>query len=101
VAVTSPAARKFARAGVRVVTIAPGLFHTPIVDGLPPDVRASLGAGIPFPSRFGKTPARSTEMPRAQEIARVHTIACGGAHSQRWRSNAAVRHKFCVYGLHA
>lgn len=54
VGMTLPAARELARAGVRVVTIAPGLFHTPMVDGLPPDVQASLGAGIPFPSRLGR-----------------------------------------------
>jgi NAD(P)-dependent dehydrogenase (short-subunit alcohol dehydrogenase family) len=54
VGMTLPAARELARAGVRVVTIAPGLFQTPMVDGLPPDVQASLGAGIPFPSRLGR-----------------------------------------------
>jgi NAD(P)-dependent dehydrogenase (short-subunit alcohol dehydrogenase family) len=53
-ALTLPAARELARAGIRVVTIAPGLFHTPMVEGLPPDVQASLGAGIPFPSRLGR-----------------------------------------------
>ena len=51
---TLPAARELARAGVRVITIAPGLFHTPMVDGLPPDVQASLGAGIPYPPRLGR-----------------------------------------------
>ena len=54
VAMTLPAARELARAGIRVVTIAPGLFHTPMVDGLPPETQASLGAGIPFPSRLGR-----------------------------------------------
>jgi NAD(P)-dependent dehydrogenase (short-subunit alcohol dehydrogenase family) len=54
VGMTLPAARELARAGVRVVTIAPGLFHTPMVDGLPPDVQASLGAGIPYPPRLGR-----------------------------------------------
>lgn len=54
VGLTLPAARELARAGVRVVTIAPGLFHTPMVDGLPPEVQASLGAGIPFPPRLGR-----------------------------------------------
>jgi NAD(P)-dependent dehydrogenase (short-subunit alcohol dehydrogenase family) len=54
VAMTLPAARELARAGIRVVTIAPGLFHTPMVDGLPPEIQASLGAGIPFPSRLGR-----------------------------------------------
>jgi NAD(P)-dependent dehydrogenase (short-subunit alcohol dehydrogenase family) len=54
VGMTLPAARELARAGVRVVTIAPGLFHTPMVDGLPPEVQATLAAGIPFPSRLGR-----------------------------------------------
>jgi NAD(P)-dependent dehydrogenase (short-subunit alcohol dehydrogenase family) len=53
-ALTLPAARELARVGVRVVTIAPGLFHTPMVDGLPPDVQVSLGAGIPYPPRLGR-----------------------------------------------
>jgi NAD(P)-dependent dehydrogenase (short-subunit alcohol dehydrogenase family) len=53
VGLTLPAARELARAGVRVMTIAPGLFHTPMVDGLPADVQASLGASIPYPNRLG------------------------------------------------
>jgi len=54
VGMTLPAARELARAGVRVVTIAPGLFHTPMVAQLPPEIQASLGAGIPYPSRLGR-----------------------------------------------
>lgn len=54
VAMTLPAARELARVGVRVMTIAPGLFHTPMVDGLPAEVQASLGAGVPFPPRLGR-----------------------------------------------
>ena len=50
---TLPAARELARAGVRVMTIAPGLFHTPMVAQLPPEIQASLGASIPFPPRLG------------------------------------------------
>ena len=53
VGMTLPAAREFARFGVRVMTIAPGLFHTPMMEGLPPDVQRSLGEGIPFPQRLG------------------------------------------------
>ena len=49
---TLPAARELARAGVRVMTIAPGLFHTPMVAQLPPEIQASLGASIPFPPRL-------------------------------------------------
>ena len=51
---TLPAARELARAGVRVMTIAPGLFQTPMVAQLPPEIQASLGAGIPYPSRLGQ-----------------------------------------------
>ncbi|WP_428493145.1 SDR family NAD(P)-dependent oxidoreductase [Rhodopila sp.] len=54
VGMTLPAARELARTGVRVVTIAPGLFHTPMVDGLPLDVQTTLAAGIPFPARLGR-----------------------------------------------
>jgi NAD(P)-dependent dehydrogenase (short-subunit alcohol dehydrogenase family) len=53
VGMTLPIARELARAGVRVMTIAPGVFHTPMVDGLPPEVRKSLGDGVPFPRRLG------------------------------------------------
>ena len=53
IGLTLPAARELARAGVRVVTIAPGLFHTPMVEGLPPEVQQSLADGIPFPQRLG------------------------------------------------
>lgn len=51
---TLPAARELARVGVRVMTIAPGLFETAMSAGLPPDVRAALEAGLPFPSRMGR-----------------------------------------------
>lgn len=53
VGMTLPAARELARIGVRVVTIAPGLFHTPMVEGLPPEVQQTLGDSIPFPQRLG------------------------------------------------
>jgi NAD(P)-dependent dehydrogenase (short-subunit alcohol dehydrogenase family) len=54
VGMTLPAARELARAGVRVMTIAPGLFHTPMVAQLPPEVQQSLGASVPYPSRLGE-----------------------------------------------
>ena len=54
VGMTLPAARELARAGVRVVTIAPGLFHTPMVEGLPEETQRSLGASIPYPPRLGR-----------------------------------------------
>ena len=54
VGMTLPAARDMASRGVRVVTIAPGLFDTPLLAALPEDARKALGAGIPFPSRLGR-----------------------------------------------
>lgn len=54
VGMTLPIAREFADYGIRVVTIAPGLFKTPMLSGLPEDVRESLGKMIPFPKRLGK-----------------------------------------------
>lgn len=51
---TLPAARELARFGIRVMTIAPGLFETAMSAGLTPEVRASLEAGLPFPSRMGR-----------------------------------------------
>ena len=53
VGLTLPAARELARHGIRVVTIAPGLFATPMMAGLPVEVQASLGASVPFPARLG------------------------------------------------
>ncbi|HMI70250.1 MAG TPA: SDR family oxidoreductase, partial [Solirubrobacteraceae bacterium] len=54
VGMTLPAARDLASAGVRVVTIAPGLFDTPLLAALPADARESLGKSIPFPPRLGQ-----------------------------------------------
>ncbi len=54
VGLTLPAARELARHGIRVVTIAPGLFETPLLAGLPEAARASLATQTPFPSRLGK-----------------------------------------------
>ena len=51
---TLPAARELAQFGVRVLTIAPGLFETPMLLGLPEEVQESLGASVPFPSRLGR-----------------------------------------------
>ena len=51
---TLPMARDLSRDGVRVATIAPGIFRTPMLEGLPQDVRDSLGAQVPFPSRLGE-----------------------------------------------
>ncbi|HUB96923.1 MAG TPA: SDR family NAD(P)-dependent oxidoreductase [Stellaceae bacterium] len=54
VALTLPAAREFARAGIRVNTVAPGLFETPLLAALPKEAQDSLGASIPFPPRLGR-----------------------------------------------
>ncbi|KAA5833914.1 SDR family NAD(P)-dependent oxidoreductase [Pseudomonas chlororaphis] len=51
---TLPAARELARYGIRVMTIAPGIFETPMMAGMSDEVRASLAAGVPFPPRLGK-----------------------------------------------
>ena len=53
-ALTLPVARELARFGIRVVTIAPGIFETPMMAGLPQDVQDSLGKSVPFPSRLGR-----------------------------------------------
>lgn len=53
-AMTLPAAREFAQSKIRVMAIAPGLFHTPMMEGLPEDVSAKITANIPFPARLGQ-----------------------------------------------
>jgi NAD(P)-dependent dehydrogenase (short-subunit alcohol dehydrogenase family) len=54
VAMTLPIARELARSGIRVMTIAPGIFETPMVMGMPLEVQEALGKMVPFPSRLGK-----------------------------------------------
>lgn len=61
VSMTLPIAREFARIGVRVMTIAPGLFLTPMMATLPEEVQQSLGASVPFPARLGQ-PAEYAEL---------------------------------------
>jgi len=53
-ALTLPAAREFARHGIRVVTVAPGIFETPMLRGLPEAAQRSLAESIPFPKRLGR-----------------------------------------------
>ncbi len=65
VGMTLPIARDLARYGIRVCTIAPGIFDTPLLGGLPEEVRESLGAQMPFPQRLG-TPAEYAQL--AQQI---------------------------------
>ena len=54
VGMTLPIARELARQGIRIVTIAPGLFETPLLAGLPKEAQESLGKSVPFPSRLGR-----------------------------------------------
>lgn len=54
VSMTLPIARELARCGIRMVTIAPGVFWTPMIDDLPESVQESLSASIPYPKRLGK-----------------------------------------------
>lgn len=54
VGMTLPIARDLAQNAIRVVTIAPGLFHTPLLGSLPEEAQKSLGAQVPFPSRLGQ-----------------------------------------------
>jgi NAD(P)-dependent dehydrogenase (short-subunit alcohol dehydrogenase family) len=54
VGMTLPLAREFARIGVRVNTIAPGIFRTPMVAGMPDEIQESLGQQVPFPARLGR-----------------------------------------------
>ncbi len=54
VGMTLPIARDLARSGIRVMTIAPGIFETPMLLGMPPEVQEALGKMVPFPSRLGK-----------------------------------------------
>ena len=56
VGLTLPAAREFAASGIRVCAIAPGIFETPMLLGMPQEVQDSLGKQVPFPSRLGRPP---------------------------------------------
>ncbi len=64
VGMTLPIARELARFGIRCVTIAPGLFETPLLLSLPPEAQESLGRSVPFPSRLGK-PAEFAQLVQA------------------------------------
>jgi len=54
VSMTLPIARELARIGIRVMTIAPGIFDTPMLAAMPEAIRESLGQQVPFPSRLGR-----------------------------------------------
>ncbi|MDE2220941.1 MAG: SDR family NAD(P)-dependent oxidoreductase [Gammaproteobacteria bacterium] len=66
IGMTLPLAREFATFGIRVVSIAPGIFSTPMLAGMPQDVRDSLGRQVPFPPRLG----------RPEEFARLVQAIC-------------------------
>ena len=53
IGLTLPVAREFAEYGIRVMAIAPGLFDTPILDGIPPQMKEALAKSVPFPKRLG------------------------------------------------
>jgi NAD(P)-dependent dehydrogenase (short-subunit alcohol dehydrogenase family) len=61
---TLPVARDLSGYGIRVVTIMPGLFHTPMFDSVPEDFRKALEASVPFPSRLG-SPEEYAKLVRA------------------------------------
>jgi 3-hydroxyacyl-CoA dehydrogenase/3-hydroxy-2-methylbutyryl-CoA dehydrogenase len=81
VGMTLPAARDMASRGVRVATIAPGLFDTPLLAALPEEAREALGAGIPFPSRLGRPAeyAQLVEQIVANPMLNGETIRLDGA----------------------
>ncbi len=64
VGMTLPLARDLARDGIRVMTIAPGIFETPMLRGMPPEVQTALGQMVPFPQRLGR-PAEYAELVEA------------------------------------
>jgi NAD(P)-dependent dehydrogenase (short-subunit alcohol dehydrogenase family) len=83
VGLTLPAAREFSRFGVRVMTIAPGLFHTPMMAALPPEVQKSLGESVPFPPRLG--------MPEEYAALALHIIANRMLNGETIRLDGALR----------
>jgi NAD(P)-dependent dehydrogenase (short-subunit alcohol dehydrogenase family) len=81
VGMTLPIARDLSRNGIRVCTIAPGLFETPMMKGLPKEAQDSLGKQVPFPSRLGRPPEYA-QLARAiieNEMLNGETIRLDGA----------------------
>ena len=81
VGMTLPIARDLSRNGIRVCTIAPGIFETPMLLGMPKDVQAALGAQVPFPSRLGR-PGEYANLVKAiieTEMLNGETIRLDGA----------------------
>lgn len=81
VGMTLPIARDLSRAGIRVVTLAPGIFDTPLLAGLPEPARQSLGQQVPFPSRLGRPEeyARMVESIITTPMLNGETIRLDGA----------------------
>jgi NAD(P)-dependent dehydrogenase (short-subunit alcohol dehydrogenase family) len=81
IGLTLPIARELARSGIRVVTIAPGLFLTPMMESLPEDVRDALGKATPFPARLGQPDeyARLAQHVVENEMLNGETIRLDGA----------------------
>ena len=81
VGMTLPIARDLSRNGIRVCTIAPGLFETPMLAGLPKDAQESLGKQVPFPPRLGR-PVEYAQLVRSiveNEMLNAETIRLDGA----------------------
>lgn len=83
VGMTLPIAPEFAQHGIRVMTIAPGLFDTPLLGGMSEEVRASLGAQVPFPSRLGR--------PEEYANMAMHIISAPMLNGETIRLDGAIR----------
>ena len=81
VGMTLPAARDLAQYGIRVNTIAPGLFDTPLLAALPEEARQKLGAGVPYPQRLGQ-PAEY-----AQLACHIVENGCSTARPSAWTAH--------------
>ncbi len=81
VGMTLPVARDLSRNGIRVCTIAPGIFETPMLMGMPQEVRESLGRMVPFPPRLGRAPeyAQLARQIVENEMLNGETIRLDGA----------------------
>ena len=80
---TLPIAREFAQFGIRVNTIAPGIFLTPMMLGLPPAAQESLGRSVPFPPRLGD--------PKEYAALAVHIIENGYLNGETIRIDGSLR----------
>ncbi|TIN35871.1 MAG: 3-hydroxyacyl-CoA dehydrogenase [Mesorhizobium sp.] len=83
VGMTLPVARDLARSGIRVCTIAPGIFKTPMMAGMPQEVQDTLGAAVPFPSRLGE--------PSEYAALVLHTIENQMLNGETIRLDGAIR----------